>query len=187
MMNGHPTGQWPPDLRLPPRDVSDRLLEHRIIIVGGRLDDAVADRAAAQLLLLDRSHELIELHLTCPESDLGAALALADVVDLVRAPVHALARGRVGGPAVAVLCAARHRAAHRHALFVLTVPGGAGEGCAEDLRNLAEQHRSQLAQLRARLAAVTGRGDAEIATDLEAGRLLSAEEALAYGLVQELR
>lgn len=176
-----------PDERLVERDVYDRLLEHRIVVVGGRLDDELADRVAAQLLLLGRSREPVELHLTCPESDLAAALALADAVDLVAAPVHAIARGAVSGPAVAVLCAARRRLAHRNALFVLTVPAApSGHGTAEQLQGLAEQHRRQTEQLLARLAGVTGHDLSDIEADLESRRLLTADEALDYGLVEEL-
>ena len=176
-----------PDERLLERDVTDRLLEHRIILVGGTLDSAVADRVAAQLLLLGRSTQPIELHLSCPESDLDASLGLADAVDLVAAPVHALVRGTLRGPAIAVLCAASRRTAHRNALFVLSVPAETAEGTVGQLGTLAEQYQRQVAQLRARMVGVTGRDDAEVAADLEAGRLLSAEDALSYGLVQELR
>jgi ATP-dependent Clp protease protease subunit len=176
-----------PETRLAERDVADRLLEHRIIVVGGPLDGPLADRAAAQLLLLGRTRQPIELHLSCPDSELGPALALADAVDLAQAPVHALVRGLLRGPALAVLCAAERRTAHRNALFVLTVPDEPADGTAEALGSLAEQHRHLVAQLRARLGSATGRDDAAIAGDLESGRLLSAEEALAYGLVQELR
>lgn len=176
-----------PDERLVERDVYDRLLEHRIVVVGGRLDDELADRVAAQLLLLGRSPEPVELHLTCPESDLAAALALADAVDLVAAPVHAIARGAVRGPAVAVLCAARRRRAHRNALFVLTVPAApSGDGTAGQLQGFVEQHRRQTEQLLTRLAGVTGHDLSDIEADLESRRLLTADEALDYGLVEEL-
>jgi ATP-dependent Clp protease protease subunit len=176
-----------PDPRALEGDLADRLLEHRIIIVGGALDDTAADRAAAQLLVLGRrSHQPIEMHLTCPGSELGAALSLADAVDLVAAPVNAVVRGILKGPAVAVLCSAQRRVAHRNALFVLTLPPATAEGTTDTLTAAAEQHERQVAQLRARLVSTTGRGDAEVAADLEAGRLLTAEQALAYGLVQEV-
>lgn len=170
------------------RDLADRLLDHRIILVGGVLDDAVADRVAGQLLLLGRSHQPVEVHLSCPGSELGAALALADAVNLVDAPVHAVVRGVLKGPAVAVLCAAERRVAHRNALLVLSVPhltaaGGTSEAVAAE----AAQHEHQVAKLRRRITGATGRSDAEVAEDLTAGRLLSADEAVTYGLLQELR
>jgi len=170
------------------RDVADRLLEQRVVVLGGRLDDALANHATAQLLLLGRGDSRpIELHLTCPDADLDASLALADAVELIDAPVHAVVRGVLRGPAVAVLCAAEKRAAHRHAVVVLTLPAGAGEGTAQELAVLAEQHERQITRLCDRMAEVTGRPMSEVASDLKSGRVLSAEEALGYGLLTELR
>lgn len=175
-----------PEPRAWERDVAERLLEQRVVIAGGRLDQVLADRVTAQLLLLGRSAEPVELHLSCPASDLTAALGLADAVDLLAAPVHVVVRGTLRGPAVAVLCAGRHRVAHHNALFVLGVPVPSGHGTAADLGRQAEQYERQVAQLRERLTRVTGREDAEVAADLEHGRLLSADEALGYGLVEEV-
>ena len=193
-MPTHPPEPNDPEPPIPPsgegpgafeRDLADRLLDQRIVAVAGRLDDATADRAARRLVLLgSRSEEPITLHLTCTDSDLGASLALADAVEVTAAPVHAVVRGTLRGPALAVLCAASTRTAHRHALLVLSLPEEAAEGTATRLAGLAEQHRHQVAQLRRRLADVTGRSVDDVAADLEAGRLLSAEEAEDYGLVE---
>jgi ATP-dependent Clp protease protease subunit len=67
------------------------------------------------------------------------------------------------------------------------LPSVSGEGTGEALAKKAEQHQRQVEQLRSRLASVTGRDERELAADLEAGRLLTAEEAVAYGLIHELR
>ncbi len=167
--------------------VAERLLDQRVILTGGHLDDALANRTAAQLLLLSRADSRpIELHLACPTSDLDAALALADAIDLVTAPVHAVVRGSLGGPVVAVLCAADERAAHRSAVFVLSLPRTGGQGTAAQLAVQAEQYERQVGRLRERLAAVSGRDADALAADLEAGRVLSAEDALSYGLLNRL-
>jgi ATP-dependent Clp protease, protease subunit len=177
-----------PDERSPGRDLADRLLDQRVILVGGRLDDASANRAAAQLLLLNRrnSRSPIELHLACSDAELSAALALADAMDLVAAPVHAVVRGTLAGPALAVLCAAQERAAHRHAVLVLSLPPASGEGTAGQLAVLAEQHDRQVARLQDLIASTTGRSPDDVAVDLAAGRVLSGDEALQYGLLNRL-
>jgi ATP-dependent Clp protease protease subunit len=177
-----------PDPRSPSKDLADRLLDQRVILVGGPLDDAAANRAAAQLLLLNRrnSRSPIELHLACADADLSASLALADAVDLVAAPVHAVVRGTLAGPAVAVLCAAEERVAHRHAVIVLSLPPSAAEGTAGQLVVLAEQHERQVARLRELIAATTGRPETEVGNDLTTGRVLSGLEALEYGLLNRL-
>lgn len=169
------------------RDVADRLLEQRVIVVGGRLDDSVASRVAAQLLLLDaRETTPIAMHLACTDADLEPSLALAGAVDLVESPVHAIVRGTIRGPAVAVLCAAQHRAAHRHTMFVLLSPQFSGEGTAAVLATLADQHERQVARLRDLIVRATGRTAQEVAADLEAGRVLGADEATEYGLISHL-
>jgi ATP-dependent Clp protease protease subunit len=169
------------------RDVADRLLEQRVIVVGGRLDDSVASRVAAQLLLLDaRETTPIALHLACTDADLEPSLALAGAVDLVESPVHAIVRGTIRGPAVAVLCAAHQRAAHRHTMFVLLSPQFSGEGTAAVLATLADQHERQVARLRDLIVRATGRTTQEVAADLEAGRVLGADEAKDYGLISNL-
>lgn len=169
------------------RDVADRLLEQRVIVVGGRLDDAVAGRVAAQLLLLDaRDTDPITLHLACADADLEPSLALAGAIDLVRSPVHAIARGTVRGAAVAVLCATEQRAAHRHTMFILLSPQFSGDGTAAVLATLADQHERQVARLRDLIVRATGRTEQEVTADLDTGRVLGADEARDYGLVTRL-
>ncbi|TDO46766.1 ATP-dependent Clp protease protease subunit [Kribbella sp. VKM Ac-2527] len=169
------------------RDVADRLLQQRVIVVGGRLDDSVASRVAAQLLLLDTQEATpITLHLACTDADLEPSLALAGAIDLVQAPVHAVVRGTLRGPAVAVLCAAQQRAAHQHTMFVLLSPQFSGEGTAAELATLADQHERQVARLRDLIVRATGRTTQEVAADLDAGRVLGADEAKDYGLVSQL-
>ena len=169
-------------------DIAERLLEQRVVIVGGRLDHRLSNHVAAQLLLLGRrSGRPIDLHLACPEAELEPALALADAVELVRAPVHAIVRGPRRGPAVAVLCAAASRGAHRHATLVLSLPPwGPAEGTADELATLAEQRERQVDRIRDRICAVTGRSEVEVAADLSTGRVMSAEEAREYGLLTTL-
>jgi ATP-dependent Clp protease protease subunit len=168
-------------------DLAGQLLEQRVIIVGGRLDDAVANRVAAQLLLLDtRDNAPITLHLACTEADLEPSLAVAGAIDLVASPVHAVARGTLRGPAVGVLCAAQQRAAHRHTMFILLAPRFSGDGTAAELATLAEQHERQVARLHDLIAGATGRTPDEVAADLDTGRVMTAPEAADYGLVAQL-
>ena len=177
-----------PEPRTLSADLADRLLDQRVILLGGRLDDTTANRAAAQLLLLSRRSRRspIELHLACPEAELAAALALVDAVELVTTPVHAVVRGTLACPAIAVLCAAQERAAPRHAVLVLSLPRASAEGTAAELAALAEQHERQVARLRDLISEAAGRSAEDVARDLTAGRVLSGEEALAYGLINRL-
>lgn len=169
------------------RDLADRLLDERIIVVSGDLDDQLANRTISQLLVLGRSRNPIELHLTCERSQLAAALTLADAIDVVRSPVRAVVRGVLRGPAIAVLCACERRVAHHNALFILSLPStGISAGSAQEVVHLSQQLELQEEQLRNRIAAVTGRTDEQVAHDLGNGRFLTAIEAKEYGLVEEI-
>ena len=172
----------------PTGSAEDRLRESGIVLLSGFLDGAAAQRAAAALMLLDAEHDRpVRLHLGCPDGDLDAALLLAETVDLLTLDTTALVTGVLGGPVLAVLAAAGRREAHRHALLRLQEPTGTAAGRAGRLAADAEQHARQVAQLHERLAAATGRDGVEIADDLRAGRLLTAEQAVDYGLLHAVR
>jgi ATP-dependent Clp protease, protease subunit len=168
----------------PAGSAEDRLAEHGIVLLSGFLDAAAAQRAAATLMLLDAEHDgPVRLHLGCPDGDLDGALLLAETVDLLTLDTTALVTGVVGGPVLAVLAAAGRREAHPHALLRLREPTGTAAGRADRLAADAEQHARQVGQLLDRLAAATGRDPDEIAADLRSGRLLSAQQAVDYGLL----
>ena len=168
-------------------DLADRLLARRIVVLTGPLGRDEAGDAVARLMLLDAdADEPIQLHLTCPDGDLDAALVLAETVDLLRAPVTAILRGTVGGPALAVVAAADHVQAHDHCVLVLREPRSTATGRADELAAAADQHARQVSDLCGRIATATGRDPQEVASDLRAGRVLDASQAVEYGLVDEV-
>lgn len=198
----HPRHPWTPRPPTPPGRptipsweevdvpdlVAERMLAERIIHLGGYLDTTLANRGTAQLLLLNRDSRQrpIELHLSCRDSDLDAALALAGTLEMVGAPVHAIVHGTLRGPAIAVLCAATERGAHRGAILVLSLPHATAEGTAGQLAIQAEHHEHQVARLRDMVAVATGWDADWVAAELRSGRVLSAEDALNYGLINRL-
>jgi ATP-dependent Clp protease protease subunit len=178
---------YEPDPTWRGRELEDGLLEQRIVMAGGHLDDALANRVAAQLMLVSSwSHKPIQLHLACSRSELDASLALLDAIEMLPAPVHATVRGTLGGPAVAVLCAVARRYAHRNSMVVLSQPAARAEGTATEVGVQAEQFERQVARLHDVVAAASGRDVGDVAVDFRRGRVLSAEDALGYGLVQRL-
>jgi ATP-dependent Clp protease protease subunit len=128
----------------------------------------------------------IEIHLDSPDGTLEAAFVLIDAIDAVRAPVRVLCRGRVGGPAIGVVAAADRRVAAPHARFRLGQPTARFTGTPESIAAQSRQQTELLWRFDARLAQVTGRPAEEIAEDLRRGRHLDAQEALAYGLIDEV-
>jgi ATP-dependent Clp protease protease subunit len=178
---------YEPDPTWRGRELEDRLLEQGIVMAGGFLDDALANRVAAQLILIgSQSNKPIQLHLACSQSELDASLALSDAIEILSAPVHATVRGTLGGPAVAALCVAARRSAHRHSMLVLSQPAAKAQGTADEMGVRAEQFGRQLSRLYNLVATASDRGVGAVADDFREGRVLSAEDALSYGLVQRL-
>lgn len=169
------------------RDIVDRLLDERIVHAGGRVDTTLANRTTAQLLLLGRHDPRpVELHLSCRDSELDASLALAGTLSVLAAPVHVVVHGTLRGPAIAVLCAAQDRAAHRGATLVLSLPRAEAAGTAAQLAVEADQHERQVDRVCELVAGTTGRDADAVRADLRAGRVLSAEDAFAHGLLTRL-
>jgi ATP-dependent Clp protease protease subunit len=165
--------------------LADRLLDHRTVLLHGRLDSDRADRAAAALMSLDAAgDEPVTIRLAVEDAELTAALALADTVDLMGVPVHVTCAGMVGGPALAVLAAADRRTAAPHARFRLADPTARLDGRASDVSRDAEAFRSQVRTVHEWVAQATGRTVDAVAEDFRARRYLSAAEAAGYGLVE---
>jgi ATP-dependent Clp protease protease subunit len=182
---------WPPGFPTAEAvtpDVRDRLLDHRRVLVSGRLGDEVATRAAAELMLLDGvGDDPIDVFFSCAEADVDAANALADTIDLVGVPVTAWCRGSIGGPAIAALTAADRRLAGSFALFHLQDPTVQSSGSAGRLEEIAAHHLRQIDAVHARIAAATGQTVERVTADFRAGTVLDADEARRYGILHEVQ
>jgi ATP-dependent Clp protease, protease subunit len=157
------------------------------VLVTGRLDDALAARAAAALSSLDAASDApIEIHVDSPDGTLEAAFVLIDILGAIRAPVRALCRGQVGTPVIGVVVAAGRRDAWPHARFRLTQPSVWLTGMPDQIDAGTRQHRDLLVRFQAHLARATGRPVGEIADDMRRGRDLDAGEAQDYGLIDTI-
>lgn len=168
--------------------LEEKLFDQRIVMVRGQLTSEEATGIAAALLTLDASGpEPVQLHMASPGGELGAALSVIDVIDSMAAPVHAVVTSQAGGAVVALLAAAERRAAYRHARFKLNEPRSAGvTGTADEVARAAGQHLRELEEITLRLVEVTKQSRSRIEDDMSAGRSLTAEEALDYGLIDEI-
>jgi len=167
--------------------LQEKLFERRVLLLTGRLDDAVAAETAAALTTLDVTGTApIELHLDSAEGTLEAAFVLIDTIDQLRASVHARCRGQVGGPAIGVAAAADHRSATAHTRFRLAQPRGQFSGTPDAIVAHSRRQQDLLWRLHARLMQRTGRPAEEIAEDTRNGLYLDARQALDYGLIDEI-
>jgi ATP-dependent Clp protease protease subunit len=166
----------------------ERLLEKRIVLAAGILDDDAAARFSAQLLTLDADgDEPIRLELQNLQAELPAALTVMGILDVLRVPVHAYVSGEIGGPGLGVLASCPHRSAYPNASFTLTEPKLAFGGTVTAISAREQQVTRMLDTLYFRLADVTGREVDEIREDARRGRSLTVAQAIGYGLIEELQ
>jgi ATP-dependent Clp protease protease subunit len=168
--------------------LDERLFDRRIVVLRGPLDGSTASQVAAALLTLDTmGTETVQLHMSAHDGELAAAFAIVDAMDTLRAPVHAVVTSEVGGAAVAILAAAKRRLAFRHARIRLAEPRVATvAGTADEVTAAAGQYLRELEEMALRLVDVTGQPRSRIEDDLNAGRVLTAEQAREYGLIDEI-
>jgi ATP-dependent Clp protease, protease subunit len=164
-----------------------RLFDRRVVVLDGTLDDARGNEVGVSLMTLDAEGDgAVDLQIDCAGGGTGAALALMDIVDLLGVPVRAWCTGQVVGPAVGVLAVCPHRTISPHARVHLSEPRVEFVGSARSLHQLAEAHTRHWATFCRRLAEATGRSFEQVQADTARGRFLTADEAVAYGLVDHV-
>jgi len=164
------------------------LLERRIVFVRHRLDHDAATLVTAQLMALDADGTSpVTLVVNSAGGPVDAAAGLLDTIDLVRCPVDTSCVGRAEGTAAVVVAAGTgRRRCGPGATFRLRLPDLEAAGPADRLRRDVESATHVQRALVDRLAAITGQSRGLVARDVDRGRLLTADEALAYGLVDEV-
>jgi ATP-dependent Clp protease, protease subunit len=164
-----------------------RLLERRTVLVSGDLDDRLAGDVAAQLMLLDATGDgSVQLQIDCTGRSLDAAFAVMDTIDLLGVAVHVTCIGRAEGAAVGVLAVGHHRAVAEHARIRLFDPEVSLAGRASDLAAYATHANERATSFHERLAAATHGRLEDVVQACRAGRYLSAEEAVSFGLADEI-
>jgi len=163
----------------------ERLLEKRIVLASGILDDDAAARFSAQLLTLDAEGDKpIRLELQNLQAELPAALTVMGILDVLRVPVHACVSGEIGGPGLGVLASCPRRSGYPNASFVLAEPKLRFGGTVTSITAREQQVIRMLDTLYFRLAEVTGREVDQIRDDSRRGRSLTTAQAIGYGLIQ---
>jgi ATP-dependent Clp protease protease subunit len=164
-----------------------RLLEQRVVVLHGPLDDLSVTRVAAELMTLDaEGDEPVTLRVDCGEASLGPALTLMDVIELMGVPVRALCLGQVGAGAVGVVAVCAQRAALPSTRFSLCEPTTQLEAHVRNVAQWAELRAGERHRFCERVAAAVGKPAATVEADVQRGRFLSAAEAVEYGILDEV-
>ena len=167
-----------------------RLLRHRIVFLGQQVDDDIANRICAELVLLaaEDAHSDISLYINSPGGSVSAGLAIYDVMQYVPNDVATYAMGMAASMGQFLLCAgtAGKRYALPHAQILMHQPSGGIGGTASDIRIQAEQILYLKRTLAERIAMHTGQTIEQIEIDSDRDRWFTAEQAKEYGFVDHV-
>jgi ATP-dependent Clp protease, protease subunit len=170
--------------------VYERLLQQRIIVLGQQVDDDIANRIAAQMLLLSAEDPQadISLYINSPGGSVTAGMAIFDTMEFIECDVATYAMGLAASMGQFLLSAGTRgkRYALPHCQILMHQPSAGVGGTESDIAIQAElfkRHKREMAEL---IAGHTGQTVEKITADFDRDRWFSAQEALEYGFVDHV-
>ncbi len=171
-------------------DIYSRLLKDRIIFLGGPIDDDTANIVVAQMLFLegDDPDKEISLYINSPGGSVSAGMAIYDTMQYIKCDVSTICVGLAASMGAFLLAAGAKgkRKALPNAEVMIHQPSGGAQGQATDINIQAEQILKLKKRLNEILSKRTGQPLERIEHDTERDNFMSAAEALAYGIVDEI-
>lgn len=171
-------------------DIYSRLLKDRIIFLSGPIDDGVANTVVAQMLFLEMENpdQEIMLYINSPGGSITAGMAIYDTMKYLKCEVSTLCIGMAASMAAFLLAAGAKgkRKALPNSEVMIHQPLGGTEGQATDILIHAEHMRFIKQRMNEELSKNTGKPLSELEKDVERDHFLTAEEAKAYGIIDEI-
>ena len=171
-------------------DIYSRLLRDRIVFLGSAIDDNVANLVVAQLLFLERENPDadISLYINSPGGSVTAGMAIYDTMNYVRCQVRTVCIGMAASMGAFLLMAGEKgkRLALPNSEVMIHQPSGGAQGQATDVRIQAEWLLKTKKKMNRLMAHMTGKPLEILEQDVERDHFMSAEEALAYGIIDEI-
>ncbi|EFW29558.1 ATP-dependent Clp endopeptidase, proteolytic subunit ClpP [Selenomonas artemidis F0399] len=171
-------------------DIYSRLLKERIIFLGGPIDDNVANVVVAQMLFLESEDpdKDIHLYINSPGGVVTAGLAIYDTMQYIKPDVSTICIGQAASMGSILLTAGAKgkRYALPHARIMIHQPLGGAQGQSTDIQIQAKEILRLREVGNEILARHTGQDTDKINVDTERDNFMSAEEAKAYGLIDEV-
>ncbi|SEA58013.1 ATP-dependent Clp protease, protease subunit [Bowdeniella nasicola] len=173
------------------QDPYGKLFEDRIIFLGVQVDDASADDVMAQLLVLESQDPdgLITMYINSPGGSFTAMTAIYDTMQYIRPQIQTVCLGQAASAAAVLLAAGSpgKRLALPNARVLIHQPAMEGaHGQASDIEIIADEVERMRSWLEETLAKHSGRSAEDIRHDIERDKILTAQQALAYGLVDQV-
>jgi len=182
--------QYGPYQRYRQMSLDDMLLENRIVFLIGEISYQRAAEVIMKMLYLDnlKSNSEISLYINSPGGSVDDTMAIYDTIRFVSSPVATYCIGRAQSGAAIILAAGTKGKRHSlpHAKVMLHQPWGGIGGQAADIKIQAEEILKAKAMINNLLAKLTGQPVEKIITETERDRYMTAEEALEYGLIDEV-
>ena len=171
-------------------DIYSRLLKDRIIFLGGEVTDDEANLIVAQMLFLegDAPDKDISLYINSPGGSITAGMAIYDTMQYIRCDVSTICIGMAASMGAFLLAAGAKgkRRALPNGEILIHQPLGGARGQATEVAIHAEQLIKTREKMNRILAERTGQSVEQIALDTERDHYMTAEEALKYGLIDEI-
>ncbi len=171
-------------------DIYSRLLKERIIFLGTPIDDGVANVVMAQMLHLESEDpdRDISIYINSPGGSFTALTAIYDTMQFVKPEIQTICMGQAASAAAVLLAAGTKgkRLALQHARVLIHQPSGGGEGQSSDIEIQAREIMRMRDLLEKMLSDHTGRPAADVRKDIERDKILTAAEAVEYGLIDEV-
>jgi ATP-dependent Clp protease, protease subunit len=171
-------------------DLYSRLLRERIIFLGTPIDDTIANLVCAQMLFLESEDpdKDINLYINSPGGDITGLLAVYDTMKYIKPDVSTFCFGQAASAAAVLLGAGSKgkRYALPHARILLHQPWGGVGGQASDIEIQAREILRMKDMLNSMLAIDTGQSVERVNKDTDRDFIMSAEEAVEYGLIDEV-
>jgi ATP-dependent Clp protease protease subunit len=171
-------------------DVYSRLLKDRVIFLGTPIDDTVANIIIAQLLHLESedADKDVSIYINSPGGEITGLFAIYDTMQFIKCDVHTICIGQAASAAAVLLAAGTtgKRFILPHSRVLIHQPHGGAQGQAVDIEIQAKEiirMRESLDQL---LAYHTGQSVEKVSRDTDRDFIMGAEEAKAYGIVDEV-
>lgn len=171
-------------------DIYSRLLKDRIIFLGTEIDDNVANAIVAQLLFLEAEdpEKDIIMYINSPGGVVTAGMAIYDTMNYIKPDVQTVCIGQAASMGALLLSAGAKgkRFALEHSRIMIHQPLGGARGQATDIEIQAKEILRMKEMLSQILANVSGKSVEEILRDTERDNYMSAQEAVEYGLIDQV-
>lgn len=171
-------------------DIFSRLLKERIIFIGTPIDDEISNLIIAQLLFLasEDANKPVSMYINSPGGVVTAGLAIYDTMQYLQTPITTICIGQAASMAAVLLAAGNKgsRFALPNARIMIHQPLGGAQGQATDIEIQTHEILRVKKLLNEILAKHTGQALAKVEKDTERDFYMSADEAIKYGLVDEV-